>query len=51
MAGTGQGGRFSLSGRYCGVEQGTYYNPILAVEALKEDDNGAPALPGVNKGI
>ena len=23
MAGTGQGGRFSLSGRYCGVEQGT----------------------------
>ena len=24
MGGTGQGGRFSLSGRYCGVEQGTH---------------------------
>ena len=24
MAGTGQGGRFSLSGRYCAIEKGTY---------------------------
>ena len=23
MAGTGQGGRFSLSGRYCAIEKGT----------------------------
>ena len=42
MAGTGQGGRFSLSGRYCGAEQGIYPHLHISLLELKMSSNLNP---------